>query len=258
MSIRRWVTVKEIYEVGPGAEPIHPGTYGLIHNVDEKGIYVCFPQCHNYFPLDKLKPIETMPKMKQALKDIRHFIGHHCTSDGQFQFKVKAYKWKFPDIIDQHMEDERKYDIAGDIAAHELRSMVDDDEGLIQLFDFIGTWHQAGRSGGWLVFTCDLERDPDHMLSDFDRIEREGPTDDENGDETDEGMELVDRIIDTAMALRYIECVVKRGVAAYESWVSSDEAWEEEIQAIKEQLKDENMECSDGEDGDYEQFTAAG
>ena len=267
MSRRRWVTVKEIHEVGPGSDPIHPGTYGLIHNVDDKGIYVCFPQCHNYFPFDKLQPIQTMPDVDDAIREIRGFRGHHC-GEGEFQFKIKAYGWQFPELINKHLSDKEKYDKASEIASYELRCFVgeDADEGLMQLFPWIDQWHTAGRSGGWLVIRGGSNYDADTLE---DRIVNIFPDDEENPDSVIETPELqaeydqeADHIIDLAMSLRYIETIVKRAVTGYESWVSSEEPWEEEIAEIKERLADELEQESNRSDNreeyDHEQPAIAG
>jgi len=237
MSLSKWVTPIKDHVVYEG-NVIKSGTPGFIHQVEDDGrIYVCFPQAHVHFKLSELRPAPKLT-VEEALEIIKEHQGHHC-DEGQFQFNIKFYCWDFPPEVEAFKQKSSRnaelvYNEYYSILEQELCCLVgaEADYGYMQLFDWIETWHTAGRSGGWLVLTHHRKIWHEDYRADIEELRHRIANYDEESETEDlwvledQLAELEDEVVALAMDLQYIDIDIERAKESLEEYIATNEPWE--------------------------------
>lgn len=244
-ELKYWVRLKEPYIVGDKII-VDQYTNGRIKSIDESGVWVLFGEAHIPVEGTNLVPAPH-PSFSEAIAYLKRLHGHHCKM-GQYQFNIKVSP-QFPAEVNE--ADARGYNIWEEYSSmceSELDTFCNKsscDSSLGADYDWMGKWHTAGRSGGWLVIEHIKNWNHETFVDTLESLREEERR---YANEPKTLAEIRDAIEDTmqdaislSMDLQQIERRVHNGKKLFEQFMSTEEPWERILSIYREEIEEEKQ-----------------
>lgn len=236
LNTRRFVEAADHIKISEN-NVIQQGTLGVLGECENE-TYVFFPTAHRLFNYKEVKPASPIT-FEEALDVMRQYRGHYA-KEGQFQFNIKIHNYTLPTIVNDWHNDEIKYEHLNDILNHELYSFMGDkysDGGLNQQLDnTFNKWWTAGKGGGYLIIEFHDKYDADFFLAHTEEEDGMNLSYEMTLDEIEGYKQMA---IGLAYTLMYINESVECSKHSIPDWINSEEAWENVIELINEEVENE-------------------
>lgn len=246
------------------------GTNGIITNIENGTLEVITEENRCIY----CKPFELrktrLMSYEEALETLKEYCGHHCKSSDQFQFNIKFYHYRIPNIVSELCRDDAVWDRYYEILSENLENFMGQncDYGLNYIIPWLGNkagsdWWQAGRSGGWLVVKCDTDYEASagevesalQQMSDLRKLHDEAEKDEDTSDIVREYKSLAASVIFTRWDLRvlashleFISKLIEAEKRSLGQYISSIEPWKVLLtQAVLEDHQEEFEEFEEKE-----------